>query len=57
VALLPDQVKKLPHDSVLFRELSPAVKTESCIAWKTSNPSVALKAYVNIVSNRGVRMR
>ena len=57
VALLPDQVKKLPHDSVVFRELSPAIKTESCIAWKTDNPSVALKAYVNIVSDRGVRMR
>ena len=57
VALLPDQVKKLPHDSVVFRELSPGVKTESCIAWKTSNTSVALKAYVNIVSDRGVRMR
>ena len=57
VALLPDQVKKLPHDSVVFRELSPAVKTESCVAWKTDNPSVALKAYVNIVSDRGVRMR
>jgi DNA-binding transcriptional LysR family regulator len=57
VALLPDQVKKLPHYSVVFRELSPTVKTESCIAWKTSNPSVALKAYVNIVSDRSVRMR
>ena len=57
VALLPDQVKKLPHDSVVFRELTPLVKTESCIAWKTDNPSVALKAYVNIVSDRAVRMR
>src|SRR6476659_4434965 len=57
VALLPDQVKNLPHDSVVFRELSPAVKTESCIAWKTDNPSVALKAYVDIVSDRGFRMR
>jgi hypothetical protein len=33
------------------------VKTESCIAWKTGNPSIALKAYVNIVRDRGVRMR
>jgi DNA-binding transcriptional LysR family regulator len=57
VALLPDQVKKLPHDSVVFRELTPLVKTESCIAWKTDNPSVALKAYVSIVSDRAVRMR
>jgi len=57
VALLPDQMKKLPHDSVVFRELNPPVKIESCIAWKTDNPSVALKAYVNIVTDRGVRMR
>jgi DNA-binding transcriptional LysR family regulator len=57
VALLPDQMKKLPHDSVVFRELNPPAKTESCIAWKTDNPSVALKAYVDIVTDRGVRMR
>lgn len=57
VALLPDQVKKLPHDSVVFRELIPAVKTESCIAWKADNPSIALKAYINIVTDGDVRMR
>ena len=43
VAILPDQVKKLPHESARFRELTPAVKTESCIAWKADNPSAALK--------------
>lgn len=52
VALLPEQVKKLPHDSIVFRELQPAVRPESCIAWKADNSSVALKAYVNIVSDR-----
>lgn len=57
VALLPDQVKKLPHDSVVFRELQPPVKTESCIAWKADNPSVALKAYIDILGDRGLRMR
>jgi len=57
VALLPEQVKRLPHDNVVFRELQPSVKTESCIAWKKDNPSVALKAYVNIVGDRGIRMR
>lgn len=57
VALLPDQVKKLPHASVVFRELDPAVKTESCIAWKANNPSSALKAYVQIMGDHGVRMR
>jgi len=57
VALLPDQVKKLPHENVVFRPLTPRVRTESCIAWKGDNPSTALKAYLNIVSDRGTRMR
>ena len=57
VALLPDQVKKLPHASVVFRELHPSVETESCIAWKGDNPSAALQAYVEIVGDRGHRMR
>jgi hypothetical protein len=29
VALLPDKVKKLPHENVVFRPLSPTVMTES----------------------------
>ena len=57
VALLPDQVKKLPHETVVFRPLTPRVMTESCIAWKADNSSPALKAYVDIVSDRGTRMR
>ncbi len=57
VALLPDQIKKLPHEDVVFRKLSPKVVTESCIAWKSENPSPALKAYINIVRDRGTRMR
>jgi DNA-binding transcriptional LysR family regulator len=57
VALLPDQVKKLPHEAVVFRPLTPRVMTESCIAWKGDNSSPALKAYVDIVSDRGTRMR
>jgi DNA-binding transcriptional LysR family regulator len=57
IALLPDQVKKLPHTSVVFRELEPSVKTESCIAWNGDNPSAALKAYVSIVTNRRGWMR
>jgi DNA-binding transcriptional LysR family regulator len=57
VALLPDQVEKLPHEDVVFRPLIPAVLTESCIAWKSKNTSTALKAYVEIVKERkpGVR--
>jgi DNA-binding transcriptional LysR family regulator len=57
VALLADQVKKLPHENVVFRPLSPKVMTESCITWKADDPGSALKAYINIVSDRGTRMR
>ncbi len=57
VALLPDQVKKLPHENVVFRPLAPTVMTESCIAWKGENTSVALRAYVEIVKERSMNMR
>lgn len=57
IALLPDQAKKLPHGDVVFRNLSTKVKTESCIAWKADNTSAALKAYIDIISDRGTRMR
>ena len=57
VALLPDQVRTLPHEDIVFRELNPIVMTESCIAWKAVDPSPALKAYINIVSDRDIRMR
>lgn len=55
-ALLPEQVKSF-LTTVVVRELTPTVKTESCIAWKEDNSSIALKAYINIVSDRDVRMR
>jgi DNA-binding transcriptional LysR family regulator len=57
VALLPDQVKTLPHESVVFRPLIPAVVTESCIAWRSDNTSTALKTYVEIVKERSTSMR
>ena len=57
VALLPNQVKKLPHENVVFRPLNPTVVTESCIAWKAENPSAALKAFVQIVKERSTSMR
>jgi DNA-binding transcriptional LysR family regulator len=57
VALLPEQVRKLPHERVVFRPLKPAVATESCIAWKRGNPSAALQAYVQIVCEVGRDMR
>ena len=57
VALLPSEVRKFPHQDVLFRPLNPAVETESCIAWKKGNASAALEAYIQIVADAGASMR
>jgi DNA-binding transcriptional LysR family regulator len=57
VALLPEQVKKLPHENVALRPLTPTVTTESCIAWKDENTSMALRAYVEIVKERSASIR
>ena len=57
VAVLPDQVKNIPHENVTFCELEPPVKTESCVAWKGDNPSEGTKAYINILENPRLRMR
>ena len=57
VALLPVQAKRLPHEDVVFLALKPRVLIESCITWRADNNSPALKAYVNMVTDRGKRMR
>jgi DNA-binding transcriptional LysR family regulator len=57
VALVPEQVKKLEHNNVVFRPLNPTVGTEGCIAWKTDNQSAALTAYVQIVEQVGRSIR
>ena len=57
VALVPEQLKKLEHENVVFRPLNPTVRTESCVAWRAENPSAALKAYVQIVEQMGRSIR
>jgi len=57
VALLPEHVKKLSHEDVVFRPLAPTVMTESCVAWNGENTSMALRAYVEIVKERSMSMR
>jgi len=49
VALMPEQVQKLPHDGVVFRPLRPAIRAESCIAWRDDNLSRPLQEYIEIV--------
>ena len=51
VALMPEQVTKLPHEGVVFRPLSPPLRRESTIAWRADNPSKPLKDYIQIVKD------
>src|SRR6202011_2753755 len=57
IALVPEQLKKLEHENVVFRPVTPAVATEACVAWKGENPSAPLKAYVEIVEHVGRSIR
>src|SRR6266568_4560786 len=57
VALLPEHVKKLSHENVVFRPLAPTVMTESCVAWNGENTSMALRAYLKIVKEQSTSMR
>ena len=57
VALVPEQLKKLEHENVLFRAVNPTVGTEGCVAWRNENPSAGLKAYVQIVEQVGRSIR
>ena len=57
VALVPEQLKKLEHENVVFRSLNPKVGTEGCVAWRSENPSAALQAYVQIVEKMGHSLR
>ena len=57
VALVPEQLKKLEHENVVFRPLNPTVGTEGCVAWRSENRSAALQAYVQIVEQVGRSIR
>jgi DNA-binding transcriptional LysR family regulator len=51
VALLPEQVTGLAHESVVFRPISPPLLRESTIAWRADNPSKPLQDYIHIVKD------
>lgn len=57
VAIVPEQLKRLPHANVVFRPLDTAIMTEGCVAWRNQNPSSALQAYVQMVERAGSSMR
>jgi DNA-binding transcriptional LysR family regulator len=49
VALLPEQIKRLPHEGVIFRPLRRRLTAESWAVWKGNNASACLKQYLQIV--------
>lgn len=49
VALLPEQIKRLPHEGVIFLPLRPPLTAESWAVWKGNNGSGCLKQYLQIV--------
>jgi DNA-binding transcriptional LysR family regulator len=49
VALLPEQIKRLPHEGVIFRPLRKHLTTDSWAVWKRNNSSDCLKQYIQIV--------
>jgi DNA-binding transcriptional LysR family regulator len=57
VAIVPEQLKRLEHENVVFRPLDPVIMTEGCVAWRNQNPSSALQAYIQIVEQAGNSLR
>src|SRR6202044_1134986 len=49
VALLPEQIKRLPHEGVIFRPLQRRLSTDAWAVWKPNNSSDCLKQYIQIV--------
>jgi DNA-binding transcriptional LysR family regulator len=49
VALLPEQIKKLPHQGVIFRPLQQRLATDSWAVWNGNNSSDCLRQYIQIV--------
>jgi DNA-binding transcriptional LysR family regulator len=55
VALLPEQIKRLPHDGVVFLPLRRRLTAESWAVWKANNASGWLKQYLQIVKELSYR--
>jgi hypothetical protein len=49
VALLPEQIKRLPHEGVIFLPLRRRMSAGAWAIWKDNNSSGCLKQYIQIV--------
>jgi DNA-binding transcriptional LysR family regulator len=55
VALLPEQLQRLPHEGVSFLPLRRRLTAESWAVWKASDASGCLKEYLRIVKELSKR--
>lgn len=53
IALLPDQIKDVPLDNVVIKNVTPPILFPSTIVWKKNSPAPGLKAYLQTVTNLG----
>lgn len=51
IALLAEQLTRLPHDGVHFVKVAPPLRRETSIVWRTDNPSKPLRDYIEIVKD------
>jgi DNA-binding transcriptional LysR family regulator len=51
VALLPEQIKRLPHEGLIFRPLLRLLTADSWAIWKGNKSSDCLKQYIQIVKD------
>jgi hypothetical protein len=54
VTLAREQIKNLPHPSVVFRPLANTTKADYWIAWHRENHSKALLQYIEVVKKQAV---
>ncbi|MGH7782122.1 MAG: LysR substrate-binding domain-containing protein [Candidatus Binataceae bacterium] len=52
VALLPEQIKTIPHSGVVLRPLKQPIKVESWVAWKPENHSRSLARFIGIMKQK-----
>jgi LysR family hca operon transcriptional activator len=51
VALLPEQIRQVPHDNTVIRKVVPPVLFSSTVVWKKDNPSAALQGYLQVINS------
>jgi len=49
VAILPEQIKDVPHDNIVIKNITPPILFPSSIVWRKDNSSTGLKAYLEVV--------